>query len=178
MKYVALLRGINVGGHNQIKMADLKKEFEKSGYTNVITFINSGNIIFESDNKSADVIESELEATLSQAFNYQATIIICSHAQMRKVVANVPSEWKAKNDLRCYIAFIKSHIPTETVVKEVVVKEGVDSLAVGEHVLYLSTKLSGLTKSGFTKLIGKKIFQSITIRNFTTSQKVVALMEF
>ncbi len=177
MHYVALLRGINVGGNSMIKMTDLKTAFQKCGYENVSTYINSGNVIFESSEKNNNKITEMLRVTLSKIFHYDASLVVLSKKQLQEVVIHVPNEWKIENDLRCYIAFVKVGTHPSQVLKEIVVKEGIDFVKVGEHALYLSTHMSGLTKSGFTKLIGKKIYKEITMRNYTTVQKLLILVE-
>ncbi len=177
MQYLALLRGINVGGNNMIKMADLKKAFEDCGFKNVSTYINSGNVIFETDEKSKEKIVEKLENALTNKLNLNVTLVIRTNKELQQIIEEIPDEWKGENDLRCYIAYIKEPVTTDDVLKEIQLKEGVDTIKAGANVLYMSTKLSGLTKSGFTKLIGKKIFQEITIRNLNTSQKLLSLME-
>jgi len=175
-KYVALLRGINVGGNSLIKMADLKTAFEKSGFANVTTYINSGNVLFASAEKDIQKITEKLEKDLTKAFKIDLKVVVLSHQQLENVLSNIPNEWKKDHDLRCYIAFIKSPATSEDVVKEVQLKEGVDEIKTGKNVVYMSTKLSGLTKSGFTKLIGKPIYKNMTMRNLNTSQKLLTLM--
>ena len=176
MKYVALLRGINVGGKNMIKMVDLKDAFEKCGFEQVSTFINSGNVFFSTDEKDRSVISNCVATSLKKRFDYDLTVVIRSQKEIEEVIDAMPDEWKKENDLRCYVAFIKDGVSPEEVVKEMPVNEKVDSLKAGKYALYMSTKMEGLTKSGFTKIIGKKIFQSITIRNINTTRKLHALM--
>src|SRR3989344_9303182 len=142
-KFVAFLRGINVGGKNIIKMADLKACFEKNNFQNISTFIQSGNVLFESDPKNIQELENTLEKILSKQFSYKSTILVRSESQINDVVENVPKNWKSRKDLRCYIAFIKEPVTSEQVLKEVVVKEGIDFVKAGPDVLYMSTLLSG-----------------------------------
>jgi uncharacterized protein (DUF1697 family) len=176
-KYVAFLRGINVGGKNIIKMAALKEVVEKCGYRNVSTFIQSGNVIFEAEEDNIKKVANHLEESLSKAFNYQSKIVLVSHDQLRRVLSEVPNKWKNHDDLRCYIAFIIEPVTAEAVLAEVKLKEGIDSAEVGKGVLYMSTLLSGITKSGFTKLIGTKVYKYITIRNYNTAQKILERMD-
>jgi uncharacterized protein (DUF1697 family) len=68
-------------------------------------------------------------------------------------------------------------LTAEDVIREVELKEGVDSVKAGDGAVYMSTLLSGLTKSGFTRLIAKKIYKDITMRNFNTCQKILTLMQ-
>ncbi|MBA3724306.1 MAG: DUF1697 domain-containing protein [Candidatus Levybacteria bacterium] len=176
MKYVALLRGINVGGNNAVGMSALKVAFEKIGHTQVRTYINSGNVVFTSDEKDIHILTDTLESILTQTFNYKARVLIKSYEQMKQVVGDVPKDWNTENDIRCYVSFMMEPLKAEDAAKEVELREGIDFLKVGPGVLYMTTRMSGLTKSFFTKLIGKKIYQDMTMRNYTTTKKILALM--
>jgi uncharacterized protein (DUF1697 family) len=83
MKYLLLLRGINVGGNNIIKMADLKSCLESAGYSNVKTYIQSGNVIFESDERNVEKLTNEIEELLSKEFNYESKVVIRTHEQVK-----------------------------------------------------------------------------------------------
>lgn len=176
MKYVALLRGINVGGNNIIKMTSLKACFEKGGFQNVLTYIQSGNVIFESKEKSEKIVE-KIEKICSKTFNYTSKVVIRSLPQMKKTVANIPKDWLEKTDIRCNLAFIKEPATAKTVAKEVELREDVDSMQIGDGVLYISYLIKDASKSKFPKLAGKKIYKDMTIRNLNTTKKLLALME-
>lgn len=177
MKYVALLRGINVGGNNIIKMLALKEAFEKIGMTHVLTFIQSGNVIFESPEKKSDVLTKKLETMLTKTFSYKARIVVFSHEQLKQVVAKAPKDWKTKTDIRCYVGFLLPPMTAADAVKQIVINEAVDILDTGPGVIYMTTLMSGLTKSGFTKMIGTNIYKEMTIRNLNTTRKLLELME-
>jgi len=177
MKYVALLRGINVGGRNIIKMAALKVCLEQHGLRNVATFIQSGNVVFESDERNAGKLTTQIEGALSKTFEYDSRVVLRSHAQLKAVVAGVPTEWKTRTDLRCNIAFLREPATARHALAQVDVEPQVDSVQDGKGVLYLSTLMSGLKRSRLTKVIGKSIYRHMTIRNYNTSQKLLALME-
>lgn len=176
MKYVALLRGINVGGNNSVSMATLKELFAENGYTNIITYINSGNVIFESVETDTKKLTTHIEALLSKAFNYQARVVIKSYEQIKAITHDIPSEWKTSTQIRCYVGFLSEFV-TEDMISEVTIREGVDSLKAGKGVLYMTTLLSHLTKSNFNKLMTKKIYKEMTIRNYNTTKKILELME-
>ena len=177
MKYIALLRGINVGGNRIIKMAALKEAVEQCGFTNVITYIQSGNVVFDAGENKTATIATKLEDSLLNNFKYDSRIVIRTYEQFKKVIDEIPIEWKTHKDLRCYLAFVKEPVTAQDVIREIELKEGIDSVKAGAGVVYMSTLLSGLTKSGFPKLIGTKVYQDITIRNYNTAQKLLALME-
>lgn len=177
MKYVGLLRGINVGGKGIIKMAELKAAVENCGFAHVKTFIQSGNVIFESDEEKTGGIAARIEEYLLKTFKINSQTIVITYDQIKKVVLEVPSDWNQRKDLRCYIAFIREPVKPQEVLKQIRLKEGVDFAKAGEGVVYLTTLLSGLTKSGFAKLVSTKVYKDITIRNYSTVQKLLTLME-
>jgi uncharacterized protein (DUF1697 family) len=176
MKYVALLRGINVGGKNIIKMAELKKAVEECGFSDVRTYIQSGNIIYESGENNKEKVSNKLEACLLRHFTYDLHVVIRNEEQMKKIISDIPCDWGKCKDLRCYIAFIREPVSEQDVLCEVELKEGIDSIKTGHGVLYMSTLLTGLTQSRFTRLISKKIYKDITIRNYSTVKNLVSLM--
>lgn len=177
MKYAVLLRGINVGKNISIKMADLKYAVEEAGFKNVKTYIQSGNVVFESPEEELLKIESVLQYTLHNAFNFDSGLVVLTRDQLERVLIEVPEDWLKREDLRRYIAFIKRPLTVKDIMREMELREGVDSIKEGADVLYMSTLLSGLTRSRFTKLISKTVYKSITIRNYATTQKILDLME-
>ncbi len=177
MKYVALLRGVNVGGNSLIKMTDLKETVEKIGFTNVQTYIQSGNVIFESGEANVSKIDSLLEESLKKRFKYGSRIVVRNYEQFKRVISEVPADWEKGKDIRCYIAFVREPVTSQDIVKEIQVKEGVDFISAGKGAIYMTTLMSGLTKSGFTRMVGKPFYKDITIRNYNTAKKILALME-
>jgi uncharacterized protein (DUF1697 family) len=177
MKYLALLRGVNVGGNSIIKMSDLKEAVEQSGFASVKTFINSGNVIFESSEANISKVNAMLEEVLKKRFNLESRVFLLTYEQFKDIVDRVPEDWKKRRDIRCYIAFVREPVTVNDVMKEIRVKEGVDFVQGGKGAVYLTTLMSGLTKSGFTKLISTPVYKDITLRNYTTAQKLLTLMK-
>ncbi len=177
MKYVAFLRAINVGGNTMIKMADLKAAFEKVGFTNVSTYINSGNVIFESTGKNTAKIIEILERELSKEFNYNLLVVVRSHDELKKIASEIPKPWENSTTLRRYIAFLKDDVLNEETIAQVPVREGIDELKTSKNVLYMTTVLDEKTKSYYTKMVGKPIYKLMTLRDYKTLVKVLALME-
>ena len=88
-RYVALLRGINVGGKNIIAMKDLRATLDAHGYDNVRTYIQSGNVLFDTDDDPAN-LESAIEGILEKAFGVPLVVVVRSHRQLRNVVTKAP----------------------------------------------------------------------------------------
>ncbi|MDB5186142.1 MAG: hypothetical protein JWL85_665 [Candidatus Saccharibacteria bacterium] len=177
-QYVALLRGINVGGKNLIKMTELKACFERNGFDNVASYIQSGNILFESNEKDMPKLESQIEQMLSKNFNYNARIVLRSHKQMKSVIAQAPSGFGGTPaEYRYDAIFLKDLLASHELIKVVSAKEGVDQVFAGNGVLYFSRLISRASQSKLSRIVGTPEYQHMTIRNWSTTVKLLALME-
>ncbi len=177
MKYVALLRGINVGGKTLIKMADLKAAIEDAGFSEVTTLIASGNVIFSSSERNQAKIEDTLEKIIHARFKLPVRVMVYSRDQMEHVMRDVPKGWNTRKDIRMYVAFLKAPTTPSQVVSQMKPKEGIDEITEGPNVVYMATLMSGLTKSNINKIIGTKIYQDMTMRNYNTTRKIYTLMK-
>jgi uncharacterized protein (DUF1697 family) len=176
-KYILLLRGINVGGNNIIKMADLKSCLEENGYINVVTYIQSGNVILES-NDSISTIINNIERVLSKKFNYESKVVLVDANHYKKVIENAPKWWGKDKDFKHNLLFIKEPVKAEDALKEIGgAKEEIEFAEAGNGVVYVSSSIKHLTKTNFVKVVGKPIYKSMTIRNYNTCMKLLALIE-
>src|SRR5829696_4816677 len=96
--FVALLRGVNVGGNNMISMSALKKSFEEMGFTGVSTYINSGNIIFKSKEADARKLERKIEQMLLRDYELDSKVVVRSFSEMEKLVQSLPRNWKGDSE--------------------------------------------------------------------------------
>jgi uncharacterized protein (DUF1697 family) len=177
-RYLALLRGINVGGNNVIKMADLKGCFEDRGFRDVATYIQSGNVVFEADRGTPARLAADIEAALVARFGYQARIVLRSHAQLRAVVADAPAGFGHQPDLYRYDAvFLREPLTAAEAMRDLPTREGVDQAFAGDGVCYFARLISRATQSYLGKLVALPIYQQVTIRNWNTTTKLLALMD-
>ncbi len=175
-RYVALLRGINVGGKNLIKMTDLAACFEAGGFTNVRTFIASGNVVFDA-RKPAKLV-TQLEQLLAARFDYAASVAVRSVDQMRAIVDGAPKGFgKQPAKYRYDVLFLKPPLSSKAALPLVPVKDGVDTADAGEGVVYCSRLIARATQSAISKIAATPIYKSLTIRNWNTTTKLLALME-
>jgi uncharacterized protein (DUF1697 family) len=177
MKYVALLRAINVGGRNLMRMAELRACLEACKFERVSTYIQSGNILFNSDVVDAVRLAAAIERAFAETFNREVPVFIRSHEQMKKVVTGAPKAWNNGTDFRKNIAFLRAPLTAKHALTVIVAKEGVDSLDAGDGVIYMSTLLARATQSSLSKIAAKSIYRDMTVRNFATCQKILALMD-
>lgn len=175
-RYLALLRGINVGGNNIIKMADLKACFEKMGFSKVVTFIQSGNVLFDSDESDINQLTTMIEQILSEQFSYVSRIVLIPQVKLHRIIQNAPENFGVNPDEYRYdVIFLKPPVTAEEALSKIKTKEGVDFVKPGEDVLYFS-RLSALSgQSQMTKMIGTAIYKAMTIRNWNTTTKLAEL---
>jgi len=177
-QYLALLRGINVGGNNIIKMADLKTCFENMDFSNVLTYIQSGNVLFKSAEKDTAKLTKKIETGLSERFRYESRLVVISHKQLKQAVEEAPRGFgKDPEKFRYDVIFLKEPITPKEAMKSVSTKEGVDNAYTGKNVLYFSRLLSRATQSRLSRIASMPVYQSMTIRNWNTTTKLLALME-
>jgi len=178
-QYLALLRGINVGGGNIIKMMDLKACFEENKLENVATYIQSGNVLFETANTDSVKLVGKLEKALSKTFSpYKAQIVLYSHAKLRQIVRKAPKGFGSHSqEYRYDVIFLKEPLTASVAMKSVTVKPGVDQAFAGPGVLYFSRLSARASQSHLARIIGLPIYKAMTIRNWNTATKLLALMD-
>ena len=176
--YVALLRGINVGGKNLIRMPALKACFEDGGFEDVVTYIQSGNVLFRSTG-SGSALARRIEEMLSSTFSgYRASVVLRSHAQMRAVVAEAPKGFGSKPAAYRYdVIFLKSPLTASAALRQVPTREDVDEVFAGRGVLYFSRLTSRAAQSRLSKVVSMPIYQNMTIRNWNTTTTLLRMMD-
>jgi uncharacterized protein (DUF1697 family) len=177
MKYLELLRGVNVGGKNTIKMPDLKACFEGIGLTEVATFIQSGNVLFSANVNSIIKLTKEIEGALSKTFNYNSRVVVLSREQLASAVKHAPPGFgKNPAGYRYDVVFMRKPLSPAEALKSVSVKEGVDQAFAGPDVHYFAN-ISKASQSRLPRLITEPVYQSMTIRNWKTTTKLLKPMD-
>lgn len=179
LKYLALLRGINVGGGNVIRMTELKAGFESLGLQNVTTFIQSGNVFFESSEKDMSILTGEIETGLSIRFApYHAWALLLTLSKLKNIVNGAPAIFSSpKGEYRCDVLFLKNPLKPFQVITSVEPKPGVDELFPGSEVVYFARLEARATQSRLPRIISLPIYQNMTIRNWNTTRKLLKLLE-
>jgi uncharacterized protein (DUF1697 family) len=185
--HVALLRGINVGGNNLIRMPALKACFEAQGLCNVSTYIQSGNVLFTAGGESRQAREGrearetltrQIEKALSETFAYPSRVVVRSFEEMKAIVDGAPKGFGQKPDAYRYdVVFLKHPLTAAEALASMTPKPGVDRVVAGDGVLYASRLVSRAAESNLQRGGGKLIYQNITVRNWNTTGKLVELMD-
>jgi uncharacterized protein (DUF1697 family) len=177
VKYLALLRGINVGGNNVIKMNDLKKTFEEMGFSGVQTYIQSGNVIFCGGENNKAKLSRKIEQTLSKKYGYNARIALLTFAELQQIIAEIPAGYGEQPDeFRYDVWFPREPVTPNDVMCVVKIREGVDWVFAGGKVVYTSRLNAQATKSYLPKIIQTPVYQSITVRGLKVAKKLLELM--
>jgi uncharacterized protein (DUF1697 family) len=175
-RYLVLLRGINVGGKNTVPMAILRELLEGMGYTDVTTYIASGNVILRSDRPPAE-IKRQIEEALPKAFKLDSELIavhVLTRAQLRAVVRDRPKGFGDKPDTYNSDAIFLMGIDAPTAMQVFDPRPGVDEVWPGKGVIYSQRLTAQRTKSRLGKIVGTPAYKSMTIRSWTTT---LALLE-
>ncbi|HSE61951.1 MAG TPA: DUF1697 domain-containing protein [Candidatus Saccharimonadales bacterium] len=177
--YLLLLRGINVGGKNKVAMAVLKKCLEDLGFTNVLTYIASGNVIVASKH-SAKEVQALAEEALIKNFKLDSELIkvlVLSPAQLRAIIRNKPKGFGEQPDKYHSDVIFLMDIDAAQAMPVFKPREGVDAVWPGEGVVY-SQRVSALrAKSRLGAIVGTPVYKSMTIRSWNTTTKLLRLLE-
>ena len=158
-RYVALLRGINVGGNNLIKMAALKACFEAQGFRDVATYLQSGNVVFTAGAEGAASLTERVEAALCATFKYPASVVLRSRKQIQDVVARAPRGFGTQPARYRYdVIFLKAPLSASAAIKDFPIKPGVDEAHAGTGVLYVSRLISKASQSRISKIVTLPIY--------------------
>ena len=173
-----LMRGINVGGKKKVPMLGLKRYLEELGYSNVSTYIASGNVILESD-KPANEIKSQIEEALPKSFkldNELIKVLVLTRNQLQAVIDNKPEGFGEQPEKYHSDAIFLMGIDSAQAMSVINPREGIDKVWPGDGVIY-SQRLSSLrTKSRLSKIVATPAYKSMTIRSWSTTTKLLEML--
>jgi len=177
--YVIFMRGINVGGKNKVLMATLRECLENMGFSNVSTYIASGNVILESD-KAASEIQGLIEQTLPRIFKLDSELIkvlALRRDQLQAVIDNKPEGFGEQPDKYHSDAIFLISTSSASVMPTFSPREGVDRVWPGVGVIYSERLSAQRTKSRLGKIVGTPPYKSMTIRSWNTTTKLLEILK-
>jgi uncharacterized protein (DUF1697 family) len=169
MRYIALLRGINVGGNHIIKMTDLKGSFEKLGFTSVKTYIQSGNVVFEAKDRNISSLKEKIEEKLKGDYGFDVPAILRAADEIHKLVACKPfAPYADEKDTKLYVYFLDSVPENFPDLPTPIDKEGFQMIGLsGADALVIRRPVAG-TIGYADKSIAKMLKGTYTARNWNT----------
>jgi len=176
MKYIALLRGINVGGKNRVPMLDLKAIFETLGFTDVQTYINSGNVIFDSTKRDKVALVNICEQAIENKFGFRIVCSVIRAKELHDALKDAPAWWGLDDGVKHNALFIIAPATAIEIIKEVgEAKPEYEKVAAIEPIIFWSAPLETFGRTRYSKIVGTKSYESITIRNANTTKKLAEL---
>ncbi len=169
MKHVALLRGINVGMTKRIEMKSLVTLFEKSGYTEVSTYINSGNIFFESPKKTTH-LRNEIEQNLMIEFGVNIPAIVKTAEELRQIVQAIPASWVNDETQKTDVAFLFEEADNPLIIEELPVNHAFVDIRYIKGAIFWYVLRQFYNKSRLNKLISHPVYKKMTVRNVNTAR--------
>lgn len=177
MRYVALLRGINVGGKNPVSMAELKTVFESAGMADVRTYINSGNVVFSAADADCSDLGRLLERAIDAHFGFAVAVLVLDLPKMRRILGALPPEWVNDKVMRCDVMFLWPAVDGPQSLEAIDTRPAIEDVVYTPGALLWRVDRSNATKSRVPRIIGTPLYRQLTGRNCNTARKLLELME-
>ena len=177
-RYIALLRGINISGKNKVPMANLKKSFEALGVMEVKTCLNSGNVIFSSDESAATTLTDRAERTMQREFGLDIPVFIIPQEELADILRHAPDWWGTENkEIYDNLIFILPPVTFHDVYHEIgVPKEGLEQIQEYQSVVFWSFSRKDYQKTNWwPKTASVPLGSKLTIRTANTIRKIVEM---
>ena len=176
MRYVALLRGINVGGGNKIDMTELKGVFEAVGMTSAKTYINSGNVVFESELLDGARIAKVLEDEIEDRFGFAVRVLVRNTDEIRSVIDALPADWANDQTTKCDVFFLWDDVDGPEILQQLDFDPAMEDVRYTPGAVIRRIDRKNASKSRLTRIVGKPLYQQMTIRNCNTARRLLELM--
>ncbi len=174
--HLVLLRGINVSGHHMIKMEALKKALEVFGFTQVQTYIQSGNVFVTTPEKDANAVGFDVKQQIFKTFGFDVPTIVVSKSDLASCLSNNPFFKTANVDTKkLYVAFISKTLSNENIHDLKISNIKPDEVAIDQNRIYIKYDVSPAKTRLDQKYIEKKLAVTATIRNWNTVNALLAM---
>jgi uncharacterized protein (DUF1697 family) len=176
MIQVALLRGINVGGSHKVPMSDLKRVFQEVGLTEVVTYINSGNVVFEAPQQSELELAVSLEDTLESEFGFRPRVLVRSGQDIRAIADAIPPDWTNGPQMKADVVYLLDGVDPAAASRQLDPREGVEHVIFAPGAFIWMVSRPDATRSRLQSMVGTPLYQQATVRNVNTARKLAALV--
>ena len=179
MKYVALLRGINVGGNNRVPKVEFAQVLEDLGFQDVLIYINSGNAVFTSDRAPR---ASDVQAALETYFGFTIPTLILSGEKIQAIAAALPPDWTNdapkpdKSGQKSDVLYLFDEVNTPDILEKLGYRPEVETMLYVDGAVLANVSRANQSRSSLQKVIGKPLYKQMTIRNITTAKKLAELV--
>lgn len=176
MTYVALLRGVNVGGTGAVEMKALKAVFEAAGMESVRTYINSGNVVFSTGTSDRAALTGRLESAIAARFGFPVDVLVRDADEVRSIVSALLAEWANDAEAKCDVLFLWDDVDSPDVLKLLDHDPAVDDLRYTPGAVLRRVERKNAARSKLARIVGTPVYRRMTIRNCNTARKLLDLM--
>ncbi len=176
MRYIALLRGINVGGNNKVEMKRLKVAFLNNGFENVETYINSGNVIFDSNLKEKTTIATNVEVVIQNEFGLKVPVIVKTTEEFLKINNKIPDHWKNDLDRKSDVLFLWNDFDNKETLQYFSGSPEAETVIYVPGAILWNIDRKQYNNSSVRKFFGTKLYKNMTARNINTVRKLCELL--
>ena len=177
-RYIAFLRGVNISGKNKVPMAELKKGFEELDFSEVKTYLNSGNVAFSSDEDNIEVLTSQAETMINRKFGLDIPVFVISKEKLEDILQNAPEWWGDENkEIYDNLIFIMPPATFAEVWGEIgEPKEELEKIKEYREAVFWSFSRKDYQKTNWwSKTASANISSKLTIRTANTVRKIVGM---
>ena len=178
MRYVALLRGVNVGGHNRVPKLEFKQALEELGFYEVTVYLNSGNAVFTSDSA---VDGTAVQAALEAYFGFTIPTLVLPDEQIKTIASAIPAGWTNdsprpdKSGQKSDVFYLFKEANTPDILDTIGYKPDIETMIYVDGAVIANVSRANQTKGSLQKMIGTKLYSHMTIRNVNTARKLAEI---
>jgi uncharacterized protein (DUF1697 family) len=174
--YVAFLRAINVGGNSIVSMAAFKDAFVALGFSDVRTYINSGNVIFSTSSAATQTLAARIEKSIEKQTGMPIKALVLSRAALKQIVDFIPADWVDDRVMRCYVILLWKAVDDPKILAQLPSNPAVEDVRYTPGAVIWRVDRENLGKSRMTRLIGTPLYKQLTMRSANTIRKINALV--
>ncbi len=176
-RFVALLRGINVGGNHKVSMTSLKELFAELGFTDISTYINSGNIIFNTNSQNTLELCHKIESALANHYGFNIPIVLVTAQDLHAIKDKLPKGWTNDIEQKTDIIFLWEPYNRPETVTQIHTNPQVDQLIYLNGIIVWHINRENYSQSGMHDFIGTDVYKYMTARNINTVRKLIDLID-
>lgn len=179
MKYVVLVRGINVGGNHRVPKAEFQVVLEDLGFRDVVIYINSGNAIFSSDHEPK---AAEVQAALEKHFGFPIPTLVLSGEKIKAIAAAIPEDWTNdapkpdKSGQKSDVLYLFDEINTPDVIEKLGYRPEVETMMYVDGAVLANVSRINQSRYSLLRMVGTPLYRQMTVRNITTAKKLAELV--
>lgn len=176
MRYVALIRGINVGGNNTVPMAGLRKVFEGAGHVGVRTYINSGNVVFDAPKAKPADLAPRLEDEVDREFAVRTRILVLSGDRVKRIAAALPDDWERNEHWSCNVLYLFPEHASARALATFGADPEREEARYSDGAILHRVGRANVGRSALYRLAENGLSDGVTIRTARTARKLAALV--